>query len=807
MFSPSRLLFLALVGGLAPVLHAADLYVAPNGADANPGSSAKPLKSLVAAQKAARAFAGKEAVNVRLAPGTYYLAETLQFTSADSGSAAAPVTWVGDEKSVVISGGSLLALQWQPDHGGIFKAQTPAGLAIDQLYVNGKRQRMARFPNAIPGKNVFDVWDLKHGKAGGSADENPVGPQRIARWANPAGGYYHAMHSSLWGDMHWLIKGKNAEGNGLEIEGGWQNNRPASPHGQYRFVENIREELDAPGEWFHDAQTNTLFYYPEAGADLKTAKVEVVRLAHLIEFNGDKSKPVKFVKLKGLTFRHAARTFMLNKEPLLRSDWTVYRGGAVVFNGAEDCAIEDSTFDQVGGNTVFVNNYNRRIAVRGCLIKESGASGVVFVGDPKAVRNPIFRYGPQNYAKLDLTPGPVGDNFPADCVVEDCLITRTGRDEKQTAPVHVSMSLGITVRHCSIYDVPRAGININEGTFGGHLIEDCDVFDTVLETGDHGSFNSWGRDRYWDPKGGNMYKAVAENSALPLLDMVKPNTLRHNRWRCDHGWDVDLDDGSTNYIITQNLMLRGGLKLREGYKRIVTNNIIVNNSLHAHCWPPNSGDVIKNNIFMGAFRPASIDHKLKWGQEIDRNLFMNEADRTKFAKNGCDAQSLGGDPQFVDPAHGNYQVKPGSPALQLGFKNFSMEFGVRKPGLKTIAKTPVLPGGGVAATVGAVGARFDWQGALIRDMEGEEFSAVGVAQDAGGVFVAEVAEDSLAGRAGLQNGDFIQRLDGKPVRSAADFAKALSRGIQKGQIKLGIRRSQADSTMVLAAPIAAPVKK
>jgi len=55
----------------------------------------------------------------------------------------------------------------------------------------------------------------------------------------------------------------------------------------------------------------------------------------------------------------------------------------------------------------------------------------------------------------------------------------------------------ITVRHCSIYGVPRAGINVSEGNWGGHRIEHCDVFDTVRETGDHGSFNSWGRDRYW----------------------------------------------------------------------------------------------------------------------------------------------------------------------------------------------------------------------------------------------------------------------------------------------------------------------
>ena len=61
------------------------------------------------------------------------------------------------------------------------------------------------------------------------------------------------------------------------------------------------------------------------------------------------------------------------------------------------------------------------------------------------------------------------------------------------------MAQGITVRHCSIYDVPRAGINIGDGCWGGHVIEFCDVFDTVQETGDHGTFNSWGRDRFWRP--------------------------------------------------------------------------------------------------------------------------------------------------------------------------------------------------------------------------------------------------------------------------------------------------------------------
>ena len=93
--------------------------------------------------------------------------------------------------------------------------------------------------------------------------------------------------------------------------------------------------------------------------------------------------------------------------------------------------------------------------------------------------------------------------------------------------------------------MPRAGINISEGTFGEHVIQDCDIFNTVLETGDHGSFNSWGRDRYWTPDTRETDKEVAKEKGLPYLYMLGPNILRHNRWRCDHGWDIDLDDGSS----------------------------------------------------------------------------------------------------------------------------------------------------------------------------------------------------------------------------------------------------------------------
>jgi len=761
------------------------IYVSPKGNDKNPGTQTKPVLTFGKAQQLARDMSVKENKEVIFDAGIYYLPQTIVLTPADNNICYRSAS----EGAAILSGGDLLKLKWKPFRNGVFVAKVKGNPTIDQLYINGKRQRMARFPNAVPGKTVFDTWELSHSVKADSAN-NPLDRQRIARWNNPAGGYIHAMHNMLWGDMHWIINGKKTDGS-LEYEGGWQNNRPSPMHHLYRMVENIFEELDAPEEWFYNATEHKLYYMPAANVDLRKAKVEIVRLKTLIDFKGTKTQPVQNIKIQGFAFRHAARTFMENKEQLLRSDWTVSRTAAVIFNGATDCSITDCEFDQVGGNTILVNNYNQRIAIQGCYIHDSGASGVVFVGDPAAVRSPLFRYAKQDYKNIDRTPGPKTDNYPANCVVENCLITRTGRDEKQTAPVHISMSFGVKVSHCSIYDVPRAGININEGTFGGHVIEYCDIFNTVLETGDHGSFNSWGRDRYWTPSIKETSNEVAKDSTMPYWDMLAPNIIRNSRWRCDHGWDIDLDDGSTNYEIYNNLLLRGGLKLREGYHRIVTNNVIINNSLHPHVWYVNSGDIFKHNIVFNRYFPAIMNSAIpengKWGKEVDYNYFVaSEAHKMKFNVNDCDLNSAFGDIEFMDAAKGNFRVKDNSPALKIGFINFAMDkFGVQKPSLKAIAKTPVIPELKISYEKPAVVPKITkhyWMDVELKEPKGEEMSAFGVGFDDGGVLLSSVTENGVAAKSGFRTSDLIQGVNGvriKTIQQLKDFITANSTKNQK----------------------------
>ena len=793
---PALLIGLALTIGGTRSVTAADLYVSPAGNDRNAGTQAAPVQSLEAARNAARKFAGKEPVTVHVADGVYYLPETLVFTAEDSGSAKAPVVYQADnEGAAILSGGKKLDLKWQPFRDGILQASTSPGLAIDQLFIDGKRQRMARYPN-------YDASKPTAAYQGFSADA--FSKERAAKWADPAGGYIHAMHSARWGGYHYRITGKNPDGT-VAYEGGWQNNRQMGMHKDFRMVENIFEELDAPGEWFHNAKTNTLYYLPEPGIDLAKARVEVVRLKHLVEFQGTSKAPVRFITLQGFVFRHAARTFMENKEPLLRSDWTIYRGGAVLLNGTEDVRILDSEFDQPGGNAIFVSNYNRRAIIRGCHIHDAGASGICFVGDPAAVRDPLFEYNQtQDLTKIDRTPGPKTDNYPADSAVEDCLITGIGRVERQPAGVQISMASGIAVRDCSIYDCARSGINIGDGCWGGHLVERCDVFDTVLETHDHGSFNSWGRDRYWVANHRKVSEPeVKKDPGIPFLDAMKPTILRDSRWRCDHGWDIDLDDGSSNYWIYNNLLLRGGLKFREGYGRKAWNNILVNSGFHPHVWFDDSDSSFDCNIAMAAH--ASVGQPAGWGKDIDWNFFTSQADRARNLKSGGDSHSLFGDPMFIDPAAGDFRVQEKSPVLLTGFKNFPMDqFGVKKPALKAIAKTPDIPQvkAGPAQQAAPVAeaktpaAPPCWLGATLHGLEGEEFSAFGVSKDDGGVQLVEVPAGSAAAKAGFQTNDLIQSVNGRKATDILPFFTAL-REAKDGPLDIRFVRNQAVQASIL----------
>ena len=748
-----------------------ELFVSTSGDDTNPGTKDLPFKTITAAQAAVRAHPdrGKVPITVTVLSGTYYLGKTIVFTSADSGTQTAPVTYRGGGTATLSGGVSLGGLTWAAYKNGIMQAVVPASTFANYsfddgkaapgvnssspgssnatygfssvLFLNGERQHMARYPNYKDPTQAY----------GGNASD---AGSRPGSWAHPPTSsqpaYLHGVHGQLWGSEDYVVTSKSQQNGPL------CNGRPQGVNGT-QFIENGFDELDAPGEWYYDrtgiaGTAGTLYFYPPAGVDLTQASSYTLEMAvseRIFEFDGGcgsgaartlgdggagltsyskastcaSTPPVQWVTLDGFHYVDTLRTFPSCNEQLLRSDWNIYRGGAIFVTGGENVTISNSFFDQIGGAGVFVSGYNDSVAVTGNLFIDTGSSAILFMGTNNAVRNALFGYGagtvPVN--QLDMTPGPQTNDYPSNCSATENLIHDIGDPELQVAGVAIDMADSITVSHNSIYNMPRAGINVGDGCWGGHMISYNDVFATVLFTGDHGSYNSWGRDRYWDSSTGSIESRVGDPpSSLPLLDAVKPITMAHNRWRCDQGWDVDLDDGSTNYVFTNNVFLSGGLKWREGYYRDGENNVLVQQNttpcapnaavsdvsgcLSIHVWPKGSGDVFIHNIFWG-LAPDSPD---AYGKEIDYNLYQSAAElSTAQGTYHTDTHSASGNPNFLDPTNGNFQLGANSPATALGIVSLpsatTEQYGVTLPQLRAQAATPPFGNVGLKpVTTGAV---------------------------------------------------------------------------------------------------------
>ncbi|MFN9273149.1 MAG: right-handed parallel beta-helix repeat-containing protein, partial [Planctomycetia bacterium] len=121
----TRMLAAAAVVILLGSAEAADLYVAPGGNDANPGTKEQPFASLERARDAAREAKAAGAVTVHVRGGRYELARPLEFTAADSGTQEQPVTWrASDDEQPVVSGGTVVA-GWRRHDDTLWAADVP----------------------------------------------------------------------------------------------------------------------------------------------------------------------------------------------------------------------------------------------------------------------------------------------------------------------------------------------------------------------------------------------------------------------------------------------------------------------------------------------------------------------------------------------------------------------------------------------------------------------------------------------------------------------------------------------------------
>ncbi len=729
-------------------------YVSPLGNDQNPGSKTAPFATL---QKAADKVS-KTPAQIMVTAGTYYLDTPLTLTEKHS-----HIHFISE--NAVLTGAKPIQNPAIHSYSDTIRfIQLKPHTHIDGFLIDGKQQMLSRFPAYDESQSLQGSTSLEAVK------------RRAQNWTNPQTGFVRTLHDRLWGGNSFTITGKDDTApHGLSLHWIGDNNRGNGIYtGKHAMVvENIFEELQNPGEWFYDEVSGTLYFIPPKDAKMQT--LQVVQTECLLQVSGED------ITFDGFTFENTARTMFTQPYiPLMRGDWCVARIGAVLMQNCNHVRLLNCTFQNIGSHAIFIDGHNRRITIDHCHIKNIGACGILLAGHPDSCREPSFwdsipPFEAENgfVHKTDITDttvGPAKELYPKHIKITENHIENIGIYEKQSSHIALSVSFDVKMLHNTLHTGPRAGININDGTFGGHEIAFNDIFDMQKETDDHGMFNSWGRDRFWslggfDTNGNNGL----EKSKYVDLDILAPTEIHHNRIhfasRLDSGstFGIDLDDGSSLYHIHHNLCLGMGIKLREGFRRNVHHNILIGAPFNLHCTYENSQDVITENLVCcdTPYVLAATDEQrfAVSNDTISGNYFTSAPNLPAFwEKVGFDAPVQIVKPIFADPEKNDYALL--SPKLK-GFEQFGhIAYGQTNC---PVSCPPYVSPADSAKTQTAF-----WFGAQISSLDDALMSATGAGSKEGACIVYLSPQCEVSAR-GLLNMDVIQSIGNTPIKSLDDL--------------------------------------
>lgn len=362
-------------------------YVSPTGDDGGEGTKERPFQTLAMAQAAVRAAApgmNKDLV-VNLAAGEYRLRQTLTFAAADSGRNGHSVVWRsadGSGKARIL--GSRVVDGWQKRSGMLWKAQVEQGMVFHTLYQDGVRLRKARFPNhrAMPG---FDsaAGDYLVSQNGSPEWQNKERTSWIVHGEDaqfPAAADPSTWRINIfpWGkcDWHrWTAKATAHDRAARRIEFDNEGDRTEMLGGARYFLEDDLAFLDAPGEFFLDVKTGTLYVIPLGGAAPGSARFTAPVLHTLVRVQGDgREAPVRHVRFEGLSLEETDAL-----SPSLywwRHDWGRKDHALLALTATEQIVVSNCRLRNSGRHGVLMVGHNVSNTVTGCLVEHVGISGL-----------------------------------------------------------------------------------------------------------------------------------------------------------------------------------------------------------------------------------------------------------------------------------------------------------------------------------------------------------------------------------------------------------------------------------------------
>ncbi len=634
----------------------ATFFVAPNGDDEWSGKLAEPneeetdgpFATVARARDAIRAMPEMERVAhpiiVMLREGTYFFDETLVFESQDSGTFACPITYAAyPGETPVLSGGRRIEAEWRPYQDEVMICKIPEaedrGWIFRRLMVSGEAKRRARLPDD-------DYYRIKESVSEDAFRYHEGDLQAFHNLEDVEAVVFHS-----WNESRLIIEELDEEENVVTFTGPPEQSHYFEWRGPNRYyLENVREGLTQSGEWYLDCETGELYYWPEENLD--EAEIVAPVLERLVRFEAEmeRGRPVEYLRFHGLTFSDTNWPLPAEGYPGCGDVGDIVPPSALGMEGARRCRVENCHIKNTGTYALEISGSGNTIV--GNEIHDTGSGGLV-------TRNLTSEHTVVAYNRIHdcgvVYPSAVGIN------IDD------GGGIFTHNLIHDISHSGIYARHWATDHQPLGRRNQEEGLFI--------------------SYNEIH----------HVMKVINDGAGIFVRDanMLIRNNLIHDVYSYGEGtpgWGIYLGCRSRDSRVENNLVYRtresvhiwygnenttwinnifvDGLKTQINYTNAEdTEHVNVRFLRNIVCWddPQASLFIVRGERSL----PEGSDYNVFYQTE-GADMRIEELSRVEdfdaWRERGYDVHSVVSDPLFVDPAQDDYDLAPGSPALELVFE-------------------------------------------------------------------------------------------------------------------------------------------
>lgn len=478
---------------------AADIYVAPGGADTNPGTASKPKATVASALRQARELRRlkdpsiKDGIRIIVKGGTYFLNEPLFVRPEDSGTEASPtVIQAAEGERPVLSGGVQIS-GWKKSpavpglpstaKGKVWVADMPMfegrPLEFRQLWVNGQKAIRAKDTN---GDSMSRILSWNH------QTESCWIPKPKTGDLSTVEGLEMLIHQ-WWAIANLRVKSFRVQGDSAQLFFHQPESRVQSEHpwpavwiskktGNSAFyLTNAIQFLDSPGEWYLDQRNRKVYYWPLNGENLNREEAFVPALETLVRIEGTIDNPVKHFYFKGISFQHAtwlrpsneghvphqAGMYMLDayklkvpgtpdKKGLENQAWVGRPAAAVKAKYTNHTGFEACRFEHLASTGLDYERGNHYDEIKGNLFRDIGGTGIlVGVFSDEAVEAHL----PYNPADLrEVSTGTF---------VSNNLVTDVTNEDWGCVGIGAGYVRGIRIENNEICNVSYTGISMGWG--------------------------------------------------------------------------------------------------------------------------------------------------------------------------------------------------------------------------------------------------------------------------------------------------------------------------------------------------------